>query len=59
MGLRSSAKNTLTDLSATSQKIGTAAELQTIVLVAVAAVSVMALLVGVAALLNTWEQQET
>lgn len=52
MGTFRSAKETLADISEASKKVGGAAEWQTVALVAVAAVSVTALLIAVAAMLS-------
>lgn len=51
MGMFKSANETLADISEASKKVGGAAEWQTVALVAVAAVSVTALMIAVAAML--------
>ena len=53
MGMRSTAKKTLDDLSAASEKVGGAAEWQTIAMVAITVVAVSALLMAAAALVNS------
>lgn len=58
MGIRSTAKRTLDDLSTASRAVGGAAEWQTIALVAVTVVAVTALLMATAALLTSGETEE-
>lgn len=52
MGLRSDAKRTLENLSSSARTVGGAAEMQTVALVAVTVVSVVALALAVVALIS-------